>query len=76
MRSAVDGINATTANLNRLVTDNRAPLRQFTEGGLVELNAALRELKNLTGNLSAITTRLERDPAGYLINSKQGYQPR
>lgn len=76
LREAVDGINATTASLNRMVADNRGPVRQFTEQGLAELNATLRELKILSSNLSAISTRLERDPANYLFGSKQGYQPK
>lgn len=76
LREAVDGINATTASLNRMVADNRGPVRQFTEQGLIELNATIRELKNLSSNLNAISTRLERDPANYLFGSKQGYQPK
>ncbi|MBX3501887.1 MAG: MCE family protein [Alphaproteobacteria bacterium] len=76
LREAVDGINATTASLNRMVADNRGPVRQFTEQGLVELNATIRELKSLSSNLNAISTRLERDPANYLFGSKQGYQPK
>jgi phospholipid/cholesterol/gamma-HCH transport system substrate-binding protein len=76
LREAVDGINATTASLNKMVADNRGPVRQFTEQGLVELNATIRELKSLSSNLNAISTRLERDPANYLFGSKQGYQPK
>lgn len=76
LREAVDGINATTASLNKMVADNRGPVRQFTEQGLVELNATIRELKSLSQNLNAISTRLERDPANYLFGSKQGYQPK
>jgi phospholipid/cholesterol/gamma-HCH transport system substrate-binding protein len=76
LRDAVDGINATTASLNKMVADNRGPVRQFTEQGLLELNATIRELKTLSSNLNAISTRLERDPANYLFGSKQGYQPK
>jgi len=76
LREAVDGINGTTASLNRMIADNRGPVRQFTEQGLIELNATIRELKTLSANLNAISTRLERDPANYLFGSKQGYQPK
>lgn len=76
LRDAVDGINGTTASLNKMIADNRGPVRQFTEQGLVELNATIRELKALSANLNAISTRLERDPANYLFGSKQGYQPK
>lgn len=76
LRDAVDGINATTGQLSKMVADNRGPVRQFTEQGLMELNATLRELKTLSANLNAISTRLERDPANYLFGSKQGYQPK
>ena len=76
LREAVDGINATSASLNKMVADNRGPVRQFTEQGLMELNATIRELKTLSANLNAISTRLERDPANYLFGSKQGYQPK
>ncbi len=58
------------------MTDNKAPIRAFTETGLTELSLTIRELRQLTANLNVIATRLERDPAGFVFSGKQGYTPK
>ena len=62
-RAALANIDATAGSLNRLVADNKGPIRSFTETGLNEFSLALRELRQLTANLNVIATKLERDPA-------------
>lgn len=77
LRDALANVNAAAGNLNRTVTESRAPVRQFAEGGLAELSVAIRELRTLIASLNAISARLDRDPAGYLLGGgRQGYQPR
>jgi phospholipid/cholesterol/gamma-HCH transport system substrate-binding protein len=75
VRSAVDSINRAADNMNKLVADNRAPLRQFSEQGLSEFSQMIRELRSLTANLNVISTRIERDPTGFVFGGKQGYNP-
>ena len=75
-RKAFANIDGAANQLSKLVADNRAPIRQFTEAGLTELSLTIRELRQLTANLNVIATRLERDPAGFVFSGKQGYTPK
>lgn len=77
LREALANVNQAAGALNRTVADSRAPVRQFAEGGLAELSVAIRELRTLIASINAISARLDRDPAGYLLGGgRQGYQPR
>jgi phospholipid/cholesterol/gamma-HCH transport system substrate-binding protein len=69
-------IEGAAGQLNRLITDSRGPIQQFSDNGLVELSLAIRELRQLTANLNIIATKLERDPAGFVFSGKQGYTPK
>ena len=75
-RKAFANIDGAASQLSKLVADNKAPIRQFTETGLTELSLTIRELRQLTANLNVIATRLERDPAGFVFSGKQGYTPK
>lgn len=75
-RAALSNINAAASQLNKLVTDNSRPIKNFTEIGLTEFSLALRDLRQLTANLNVIATRLERDPANFVFSGKQGYTPK
>jgi phospholipid/cholesterol/gamma-HCH transport system substrate-binding protein len=75
-RAAFANIDGAANQLGKLVADNKAPIRQFTESGLTELSLTIRELRQLTANLNVIATRLERDPAGFVFSGKQGYTPK
>ena len=75
-RKAFANIDGAANQLGKLVADNKAPIRQFTETGLTELSLTIRELRQLTANLNVIATRLERDPAGFVFSGKQGYTPK
>jgi phospholipid/cholesterol/gamma-HCH transport system substrate-binding protein len=75
-RAALANIDAAAGSLNKLVADNKGPIRSFTESGLTEFSMALRELRQLTANLNVIATKLERDPANFVFSGKQGYTPK
>jgi len=75
VRTAVNNINAAADSVNKMLGDNRAPLRQFTEQSLGEFSQMIRELRALAANLNVIVTRIERDPTGFIFGGKQGYQP-
>jgi len=75
-RTMLANIDGAAGQLNRLISDSKGPIRQFSENGLVELSLAIRELRQLTSSLNVIATKLERDPANFLFTGKQGYTPK
>ena len=75
-RKALKNIDNAAGQLNKLVGDNKGPVKNFTESGLTELSMAIREVRQLTTNLNVIATRLERDPTGFVFSGKQGYTPK
>ena len=75
-RKAMASIDSAAGQLNRMVVENKGPIRNFTETGLTEFSLALRELRQLTANLNIIATKLERDPANFVFSGKQGYTPK
>ena len=75
-RAALKNIDNAAGQLNKLVGDNKGPVKNFTESGLTELSMAIREVRQLTTNLNVIATRLERDPTGFVFSGKQGYTPK
>ncbi len=75
-RNAMANIDSAAGQLNKLVTENKGPIRNFTESGLTEFSLALRELRQLTQNLNVIATKLERDPGAFVFSGKQGYTPK
>jgi len=75
-RHALANIDAAAGQINKLVVDNKGPIKSFTETGLTELSLAIREFRQLTANLNVIATKLERDPAAFVFSGKQGYTPK
>jgi phospholipid/cholesterol/gamma-HCH transport system substrate-binding protein len=75
-RKAFANIDSAAGQLSRLVAENKAPIKAFSETGLTELALTIRELRQLTANLNIIATKLERDPAGFVFSGKQGYTPK
>ncbi len=75
-RQALTNINGAATALNRILTDTKGPVAQFTDTGLTELTLTIHELRQLTANLNVIATKLERDPAGFVFSGKQGYTPK
>jgi phospholipid/cholesterol/gamma-HCH transport system substrate-binding protein len=75
-RVMLANIDGAAGQLNRLISDSKGGIRQFSENGLVELSLAIRELRQLTSSLNVIATKLERDPANFLFTGKQGYTPK
>lgn len=60
-----------------LVKENRAPIRDFASTGLYELSTFLSELRSLIAGLNRVTTEVGRDPARFLFGSQQeGYEAR
>ncbi len=65
-----------TEEIQAMVAENREPFRDFTAGGLYELNTLLIEARALLSGLNRVTTEVERDPARFLFGDQQrGYEP-
>jgi phospholipid/cholesterol/gamma-HCH transport system substrate-binding protein len=65
-------LDATLANLeqasksaNGVITDNRAAISDFSQNGLGQIGPTLAELRVLVRDLRRVSSRLDRNPAGY-----------
>ena len=76
LKLAIENVGKVSNQLGRMLGDTRTPLKQFSETGLNEFTQMVRELKALVASLNVITTRIERDPTGFVFGGKQGYQPK
>jgi phospholipid/cholesterol/gamma-HCH transport system substrate-binding protein len=75
-QAAMAKLNGASGQINKILADNSGPIRRFTESGLPELGLAVHELRELIVNLNIIATKLERDPAGFVFDGKNGYRPK
>jgi phospholipid/cholesterol/gamma-HCH transport system substrate-binding protein len=67
IREAADEFHKVGSNVDGLITENRAPLRDFTTNGLGEVGALVTNLRNLTDTLNRVADHLDRDPQRYLF---------
>jgi phospholipid/cholesterol/gamma-HCH transport system substrate-binding protein len=76
----VDGVATqagdTFRDVDQLVKDNRAPLKDFTQNGLGELRQLLARTQTLVTAMTRAADSIERDPSSLLYGDRrQGYQP-
>jgi phospholipid/cholesterol/gamma-HCH transport system substrate-binding protein len=75
MRGSAGAFTEMTGEIQAMVAENREPIRDFTAGGLYELNTLLIEARALLTGLNRVTTEVERDPARFLFGDQQsGYE--
>ncbi len=67
IREAADEFHKVGSNVDGLITENRAPLRDFTTNGLGEVGSLVANLRNLTDTLNRVADHLDRDPQRYLF---------
>ena len=60
-----------STNANALVAENRAPIAEFTQGGLQQVGPTLVELRTLIRDLRRVTNRFDGNPAGYMLGREQ-----
>jgi phospholipid/cholesterol/gamma-HCH transport system substrate-binding protein len=58
-------LEETAKNANGMLAENRQPLADFSQNGLGQLGPTLAELRVLVRDLRRISSRLDRNPAGY-----------
>lgn len=75
MRGSARAFTKMTNEIQAMVAENREPFRDFTAGGLYELNTLLIEARTLLTGLNRVTTEVGRDPARFLFGDQQtGYE--
>ena len=64
-------LESASTNTNALIAENRAPLASFTQGGLQQVGPTLTELRTLIRDLRRVASRLDSNPAGYVLGRQQ-----
>ena len=64
-------LESASTNVNAMVAENRAPLASFTQGGLQQVGPTLTELRTLIRDLRRVASRLDNNPAGYVLGRQQ-----
>lgn len=71
-----DQASETVRDMDSLVKENRAPLRDFTTNGLDELRQLVAQTQTLVGALTRTVNQLDRDPSRLLYGDRRtGYKP-
>ncbi len=66
----------TFRDVDKLVKDNQAPLKDFTQNGLAELRQLLARTETLVTAMTRAADSIERDPSSLLYGDRrQGYRP-
>lgn len=76
----IDGVvvdtSTTVHDVDKLVKDNQAPLKDFTENGLGEVRRLVARTETLVTTMTRAVDRLERDPSALIYGDRrQGYRP-
>jgi phospholipid/cholesterol/gamma-HCH transport system substrate-binding protein len=67
IREAADEFHKVGGNVDALIAENRAPLRDFTANGLSGVGPLVANLRTLTDTLNRVADHLDRDPQRYLF---------
>ncbi|MGO3870190.1 MAG: MlaD family protein [Alcaligenes sp.] len=66
IQKSMEDFSRATQSLNKLLEQNSAAIGRGAQG-LTEIEPALRELRQVLAGFRAVTSRLEDNPAGYLL---------
>jgi len=67
----LDSAQRATDNANAILEQNRTPIANFSSEGLAQIGPTLAELRATLKTLREVTTRLQNDPAAYLLGHEQ-----
>jgi phospholipid/cholesterol/gamma-HCH transport system substrate-binding protein len=71
MRQAADGFSRVSQQLEKLISENRRGIRDFSGSGLYEFTQLMIEARVLVESLTRVSQQLERDPARFLFGDRQ-----
>ena len=75
LHTLAGSLNKTANQLNIIIGENRGPIRDFTGTGLYDLTLLISQLRELSGQLSRVVTRIENDPSNFLFGgTRQGVE--
>lgn len=69
--STLTRLDSVAGNADSLLDENRGAIKHFTEDGLAQLGPTLEELRVLVRDLRRISTRLDDNPAGYVLGRQK-----
>ncbi|HET7777581.1 MAG TPA: MCE family protein, partial [Rudaea sp.] len=67
----LDAAQRATDSANAILEQNRTSIANFSSEGLAQIGPTLAELRATLQTLREITTRLQSDPAAYLLGHEQ-----
>ncbi|WP_119461786.1 MlaD family protein [Rhodospirillaceae bacterium SYSU D60014] len=70
LQETADSFSAVASEIELLVHDSRAPIRDFTASGLYELTQLITETRLLVASLSRVSSQIERDPARFFFGDR------
>jgi phospholipid/cholesterol/gamma-HCH transport system substrate-binding protein len=69
--------NVTAQHLDAMLQENRPGIRDFTQGGLMDLHRLILDARVLVQGLTRVADELERDPSRFIWGDRRtGYQPK
>ena len=71
LRTAIERASATIERIDGVVASSAGPVREFTTTGLPQFVRFTAEARALVTSLEQLTRRIERDPAGFFLGSKE-----
>jgi phospholipid/cholesterol/gamma-HCH transport system substrate-binding protein len=69
--STLNRLDSAAGNADKLLSENRGPINAFAQDGLGQLGPTLDELRVLVRDLRKISTRLDANPAGYVLGREK-----
>ena len=70
LQSAAASIERMADQVNNLVAENRAGVKDFTETGLYEINGLAQDAQRMVERISRVAEELERDPRGFFLGDQ------
>ncbi|MDR3517532.1 MAG: MlaD family protein [Azospirillaceae bacterium] len=71
LRPLLHSLKQASDQINTVVAENRQPVHDFTTTGLYQATQLMGELRDLAGNVSRLTDRIERDPTSFLFGGQR-----
>ncbi len=69
--STLNRLDNAAGNADKLLSENRGAINSFTQDGLSQLGPTMEELRGLVRDLRKISSRLEDNPAGYVLGRQK-----
>lgn len=78
LRRAIAGVQNATENLDAMISEARPGVQNFTKSTLPEANRLVRDMRELTQSLQAVSERIEQEGIGGALSPEKlpDYEPR